>query len=177
MELQILHGIQEIRNEWLDALMELLSALGDGGVFWIVLALILIILPRTRKCGVSILLSMALTHLIGNMFLKNLIARPRPCHVDTSVEMLISCPASFSFPSGHTANGFAAAVSIFLNYRKPGVAALVLAASIAFSRMYLFVHYPTDILGGFVLGTMDACLIAWCIRLWSKKRATGAKTM
>lgn len=177
MELQILHGIQGLRNEWLDVLMVFLSTLGDGGIFWIVLALILIILPRTRKCGVSILLAMALTHLIGNMFLKNLIARPRPCHVDTSVKMLIPCPTSFSFPSGHTANGFAAAVSIFLNYRKPGIGALVLAATIAFSRMYLFAHYPTDILGGLVLGTLDACLIAWCIRLWSEKRATGAKAM
>lgn len=171
MELQILHMIQGLRTDWLDSVMIFFSTIGNGGIFWIVLSVVLVVIPRTRKCGLAIMLSMALTHLLGNGILKNLIARPRPCAVDKSVLLLIPCPTSYSFPSGHTANGFAAAVSVFCCYRKPGAAALLVAGIIAFSRMYLFVHYPTDILGGLILGTLDALFVAWCIRTWERKKA------
>lgn len=177
MELQILHMIQEIRSNWLDSVMIFFSAIGEEGICWIVISVILAVIPRTRKCGFAIMASMLLTHVLGNELLKNLIARPRPCHVDKSVTLLVPCPTSYSFPSGHTANGFTAAVTMFLFHRKPGTVALFVAAIIAFSRMYLFVHYPTDILGGIILGTLDAFLVVWIFRTWEKNRKQREKTL
>lgn len=170
MELQILHMIQEWHQPWLDAVMIFFSALGNGGFIWIVLGVILLIIPRTRKCGLHVLLAMAVTYLLGNVILKNVVARPRPFTVDTSVRLLIPCPSEHSFPSGHTANGFAAAVSVFMNYRKPGVAVLLVAGIIAFSRMYLFVHYPTDILGGILLGIFDAWVVQFFMKKWQSRQ-------
>lgn len=170
MELQILHGIQELHNDWLDELMIFFSTIGNGGRCWILTSIVLAVFPRTRKCGFAMMASMALTFLLGNLLLKNLFARPRPFLVDKSVMLLIPAPLEYSFPSGHTANSFAAAVIIYGFYRKAGAAALLVAATIAFSRMYLFVHYPTDILGGFALGTMDACIVLWGIYRWTAKK-------
>lgn len=175
MELQILHIIQGWHQPWLDTVMIFLSTLGNEGFIWIAMGVVMLIIPRTRKCGVSVLLAMAVTYVLGNLFLKNLIARPRPCAVDTSVSLLIPYPSEYSFPSGHTSNGFAAAVSVFLCHRKPGVAALLLAGLIAFSRMYLFVHYPTDILGGILLGIFDAWMVQMVIaKVTSGKRSNRA---
>lgn len=172
MELQILHMIQGWHQDWLDAVMIFFSTLGNGGFIWIVAGIVMLAIPRTRKCGVHVLLAMAVTYLLGNLFLKNLIARPRPCAVDTSVKLLIPYPSEYSFPSGHTSNGFAAAVSIYMCYRKPGTVALLVAGIIAFSRMYLFVHYPTDILGGILLGIFDAWLVSFLVKkYWSRQKA------
>lgn len=159
MELEILHMIQNWHTDFLDVIMIFITKLGDAGVFWIAVGLLLTVIPKTRKCGLLVLISMALTYLLGNIILKNLIARPRPFRVDNSVTLLIPEPGEYSFPSGHTMNSFTASVMIFLHYKKTGIAALVLAALIAFSRMYLFVHYPTDILGGIVIGVFDAVLV------------------
>lgn len=159
MELQILHAIQGMHNEILDPVMIGVSALGNAGLIWILLALLLLCIPRTRKCGGMMLAAMALSFLLGNIILKNLIARGRPFTEDTSVSLLIREPGEYSFPSGHTLNGFTAATTIFLHYRKPGILALLFAGLIAFSRMYLFVHYPTDILAGIILGAADALLV------------------
>lgn len=164
MELEILHAIQGMHQEWLNPVMIFLSAIGEMGLVWVIISMILACVPRTRKCGLSMMAAMALSFLLGNCLLKNIIARPRPFSVDTSVIMLVPYPSEYSFPSGHTLNGFTASVTIFLYYRKAGVAAIFLAAAIAFSRMYLFVHYPTDILGGMVLGILDACLVYFLMK-------------
>lgn len=159
MELQILHMIQGWHQDWLTPIMELLTKMGEHGLVWIAIGLLLTLIPKTRKCGITVLAAMALTYLLGNILLKNIIARPRPCSVDGTVSLLIPRPGEYSFPSGHTSSGFAAATAIFCFYRKAGIAALVMAGAIAFSRMYFFVHYPTDILGGIVLGALDAYLL------------------
>lgn len=159
IELQLLHMLQGLHEEWLDAVMIFVTTLGNGGFIWIVLSVVLIVIPRTRKCGLGMLLAMAITFLLGNLILKNIIARPRPFAVDTSVMLLIPKPSEYSFPSGHTSSSFAAACTLYAYYRKPGVAALLVAGMIAFSRMYLFVHYPTDILGGMLIGGLIALLV------------------
>lgn len=164
MELEILHMIQGLHRDWLDPIMIFFTTIGEGGICWIILSIVLALLPRTRKCGLTMMAAMALTFLLGNLFLKNLIARPRPCAVDTSVTLLVPFPAEYSFPSGHSSNGFTAAAVIFAFYHRAGIAAILLAALIAFSRLYLFVHYPTDILGGMLLGILDACLVLWFFR-------------
>ena len=173
MELQILHGIQGLHNEFLNSVMIFFSTIGNGGMCWIVVSILLAVIPRTRKCGFTMMASMALTFLLGNVFLKNLIAGPRPFMMDNSVTLLIPEPSEYSFPSGHTANSFAAAVVICAYFRRAGIAALVMAATIAFSRMYLFVHYPTDILGGIALGTLDACIVMLCIYRWNRMRGAN----
>lgn len=152
MEFQILYALQELHIPLLNRIMIFITKLGDEGIFWIVVAVLLLLFKKTRKCGLTILVSMAVCYLLGNMFLKNVIARPRPCSIAPSVPLLIPTPGEYSFPSGHTLHGFTAATAIFLHYKKPGIAALILAALIAFSRMYLFVHFPTDILAGMILG-------------------------
>ncbi len=169
MELQILHAIQEMHTEWLDSIMIVLSAIGNAGIIWIVLSVMLAIVPKTRRCGLTMICSMALSFVVGNVMLKNMIGRARPCSVDTSVSLLIPFPSEYSFPSGHTLNGFTAAVTLFLFYKKPGIIAIIVAGLIAFSRMYLFVHYPTDILGGIVIGIIDACVVVFITRYSIKK--------
>ena len=158
MELQILHMIQELHANWLDPVMIFVSALGNGGLIWIALSIGLAIPKRTRACGLTMMGAMVLSYLLGNLFLKNIIGRPRPFMADNSVTLLIPKPGEYSFPSGHTLNSVTAATVIFLYFKKAGIVALILAGVIAFSRMYLFVHYPTDILGGIILGIMDAML-------------------
>lgn len=169
MELQFLYMLQELHTEWLDKLMVFITSLGDGGIVWWTIALGMTFSKKTRRCGFTMMAGMALSYLLGNLLLKNLIARPRPCAVDPSVQLLIPYPSEFSFPSGHTLHGFTAATVIFLYFRKIGIGALLLAAAIAFSRMYLFVHYPTDILGGMILGIMDA-MIVYAIAYKIKKK-------
>lgn len=153
MDFKILYFIDKLHNPILDKIMIFLTNLGDAGIFWIVLAVILLISKKTRKCGICMLISMGIGLIIGNGILKNVIARNRPCWIDTQIHLLIPNPKDFSFPSGHTLASFEAAITIFLFNKKYGVLAILLALSIAFSRMYLFVHFPTDILGGAILGS------------------------
>ena len=160
MELSILHLLQQIHTPWLDSLMIFITRLGDEGIFWITLAVIMLFFKKTRSCGIFLLLSMGICMVVGNWGLKNIIGRPRPFVADPSVVLKIPAPGEAgSFPSGHTMHGFTAATVIFLHFKKPGIAALVLASLIAFSRMYLFVHYPTDIIGGILVGVGVALFV------------------
>ena len=134
MELQILHAIQGIHQEWLTEILRFFTTMGESGLVSIVIAIVLTCIPKTRKCGLTMMIAMAVTYLVGNLFLKNVIARPRPCAVDTGVTLKIPFPSEYSFPSGHTSNGFAGAVTIFSYYRKAGILSLLVAAIIAFSR-------------------------------------------
>lgn len=170
MELQILHMLQELHAEWLNPVMILLSTLGNAGLIWIALSVALAIPKRTRPCAFTMMGAMALSFLLGNVIIKNLVARPRPFAVDASVMLLIPQPGEYSFPSGHTLNGFTAATVIFLYYKKTGVFALLFAGAIAFSRMYLFVHYPTDILAGLLLGIADAVVAYLIAKAIMKKK-------
>lgn len=171
MELQILHWIQSIHQDWLTPVMIFLSRIGEAGIIWILISICLTFMPKTRRCGLTMMAAMAFSFLLGNIILKNVIARPRPFITDTSVILLVPPPGEYSFPSGHTLNGFTAAVTVFCYHKRAGIAALALAAAIAFSRMYLFVHYPTDILGGLALGVADACLVVFLVKKFMDRRA------
>lgn len=156
MEFQILYTIQKMHGPLLDELMTGITFLGDKGWFWILLAAVFLCIKKTRPLGLAMAVSIAAGALIGNLALKPLVARQRPCWLDPSVALLIANPGDFSFPSGHTLVSFEGAVSIFLYNRKWGWWALALAVLIAFSRLYLFVHFPTDVLAGAALGTAIA---------------------
>ncbi len=167
-EFDVLYALQEIHNPVLDQIMIFITTLGDGGILWIVLGLLFLIPKQYRNMGWQILLSMLLTFIFGNLILKNIFARPRPFMVEGHEYMLgnllIPKPGEYSFPSGHTMNGFTAAFTMFLNNKKLGIPALVLASVIAFSRMYHFVHYPTDILGGIAVGMTMAWLVSFIFK-------------
>ena len=155
-EFAFLYFLQDLHSPLLDKIMLFFTKMGNICLPWLAIAVILLCFKKTRPCGVAMLLSLLLKELIGNLALKNLIARDRPCWIDTTVPLLIKSPSSYSFPSGHTFDGFAASVSIFLYNKKAGIAAIIVGAIIAFSRMYLFVHFPTDVLASVVLGTLVA---------------------
>ena len=104
----------------------------------------------------AVLISLAVGFLLGNLLIKNLVMRDRPCWLDPGIALLIQSPDDYSFPSGHTLASFEAAVSVFLYHRRWGYAFLALAVLIGFSRMYLFVHFPSDVLAGAVLGSLIA---------------------
>lgn len=117
------------------------------------LALVLILIPKTRKIGLVVMAAVILDSILCNVILKNIFLRPRPCDVNTAINLLIPRPSGYSFPSGHTSASFAAVSALyFLGENKIWKAALALAILISFSRMYLYVHYPTDVLGGILVG-------------------------
>lgn len=145
---------QHLANEFLDTLIPRISSLGDAGLIWIALSVLLLLFPKTRKAGFASGAALIFMLVTGNMILKPLVARLRPFTVNTAVELLIPPPTDFSFPSGHTYASFASSTAIFRNNRRIGIPALILAALIAFSRLYLYVHYPTDVLFGILLGIL-----------------------
>lgn len=158
-EFDWLYALQQIHNPVLDKIMVALSTIGNAGILWIVLAVILLIMKKTRRCGAQMALAMLLTFIIGNLVLKNMISRDRPCWIDPTVGLLVKNPTDFSFPSGHSMNGFTAAVTILFYDKRWGIAAIILASLVAFSRLYNFVHFPTDVFAGVVIGTVVACLV------------------
>lgn len=160
VEFDILFALQNLYCGWLNAVMRIFTELGNNGIVWILTGLGCICFKRSRRCGILMLLTMAICFVLGNGLIKNLVARPRPfMYFDREIELLIPPPGEYSFPSGHTLHSFAAAVTIFLHHKKAGAAAIILAALIAFSRLYFFVHFPTDVLGGMILGTLAAVLV------------------
>lgn len=166
-EFAFLYLLQDMHTPLLDKIMLFFTKMGNIGMPWLAIAVILLCFKKTRPCGIAVLLSLLMKELIGNLALKNLVARDRPCWIDTTVPMLIKSPSSYSFPSGHTFDAFAASVSIFLYNKKAGIAAIIVAVIIAFSRMYLFVHFPTDVLASVGLGILVAVFVHKVVEAYS----------
>ena len=151
----ILRWIAEnLVTEPLTVLMRFITALGNNGIIWILIALLCLIRPSTRKCGFSLLIALLFSLFINNILLKSLVARARPFLQYPELIPLISPPGGYSFPSGHSSSSFAAAAAYFFGRKKGGIPLLVLAALIAFSRLYVCVHFPTDVLCGSVVGIL-----------------------
>lgn len=156
IEIQILDWMQNIRTPFGDIIVPLISGLGNAGIIWIALTIVLLIIPKTRRSGLIMALALIADLILCNGILKNLVARTRPYDVNTVVNLLIEKPVDYSFPSGHTAASFAAVTALYLaGEKKLWKPALVLSILIAFTRMYLYVHYPTDILGGIAVGIIS----------------------
>ena len=171
IELEILDWIQTIRTPVGDVIMPYISMLGDAGIFWILLTLILIIIPGTRKNGAVLLIALCINVILCNILLKNIFQRTRPYDINSAIELLIARPVDYSFPSGHTSASFAAVSALFFSGAKRiWKPALVLAVLISFSRMYLYVHFPTDILGGILVGLISGYFAGKIyIRLFGRK--------
>lgn len=174
MELRFLDFLQTIHTPLLDKILAFITSLGNAGIVWIVLVVVLLILPKTRKTGIIVAAALLMDLVLCNLILKNLVARVRPYDINTAIAILIKKPLDFSFPSGHTAASFAAMTALFLaKMKKAWIAALVLAVLIAFSRLYFYVHYPTDVLGGAVVGILSGIIGYAVVEKIDKRRRTA----
>ena len=142
---------------FMDAVMPAITMLGDAGIFWIAIAVVLLLIPKYRKVGLGMGFALIFGLIVCNLTLKPLLQRMRPydyqlAYFGKQIQLLVETPHDFSFPSGHTVASFEGATVLLLNNKKVGIPAMVLAALIAFSRLYLYVHYPTDVIFGVILG-------------------------
>ncbi len=158
-DFELLNLIQTLHSDILDRLMIALTYLGSFGLPWLVAVIILVMRRETRRQGFVILFSMAIGLLLGSVVLKHLVIRERPFNSPAAIftmrDLLITPPLDrYSFPSSHSITSFAAATGIALRGGRWGVPALVLAALISFSRVYLYVHFPTDVIAGALIGVL-----------------------
>lgn len=160
LDFTVLYGIQDtLRCPFLDFLMPKITFLGNAGLIWILSALVLLLFPKYRRTGILVLIGLCAGVLIGNVLLKNLFARPRPCFLDSTVQLLIGMPKDYSFPSGHTLSSVIAATLLSAADKRFALVAVPLALLIAFSRLYLFVHFPSDVLASVFLGVIIGVLV------------------
>lgn len=158
----ILLWIQEyMRNAFLTPVFIIITNMGNSGAVWLAVSVIMLFFRKTRKAGILSLAALLASFIIDNVILKNLIARTRPYEVIPKLRILISKQGDYSFPSGHTGSSFASAVILYKTLpKKFGIPALTLAGLMGFSRLYLGVHYPSDVLGGAIIGSLIA-IILW----------------
>ena len=175
MEFSFLYAIP--RTEVLDSFfLGLTRVAGSYGQLWLIIAALLLIFKKTSKAGISVLIAYMAVYLLGQIILKQLISRPRPCQIDQAFALLVARPSSSSFPSTHSAWAFGAATAIFMRHRKLGSAAYAVAALIAFSRLYMFLHFPTDVLFGAAMGMALGVLAHWIMKTLWKKLDRGEST-
>jgi undecaprenyl-diphosphatase len=152
-EFQILNFIQtHLRSGVMDAAMKTVSFLGTGGAVWILLAAVMFLKKDTRTASVSMCLAVCIGVVVCSLIIKPLAARLRPCDINAAVQLLVARPDDYSFPSGHTTAAFAAASCLLFCGDKLWPYLMVFAVIMAFSRLYLYVHFPTDVLAGCILG-------------------------
>ncbi len=160
IDFSILDFIQNtFRCGFLDAVFPFVGTITNAGLLWIAIAAGMLFFRKTRPAGVMMLAAMALGYLTGDLIIKHLVMRPRPFLVNTDFTLFIKAPSGYSFPSGHTTAAFASATVLFIKHRRAGIAALAGAVIIAFSRLYCYVHYPSDVLCGIALGVLSAIVI------------------
>lgn len=157
-EFTLLDWIWGLHTPLGDILMKFFSWLGEFGLIWIVLAAVLLCIPKYRKIGLVAAAALLVDLLLCNILLKPIIARTRPYDINTLVELIVAKPHDYSFPSGHTAAAFAVVSAMFFVKNRLWIPTGILAVLIAFSRMYLYVHYPTDIIGGIVVGIVSGAV-------------------
>lgn len=148
-----------IWNPVLDVIMTIITYLGEGGVVWIIIALILLFTKKYRKCGVAMALGLIGSLVVVDWIIKPIVERPRPFNLEQwegifNYPNLVSKPSSWSFPSGHSSSSLAASVALLCTNKKFGIPAVILGVLIAFSRIYVHVHYPTDVIVGIIVGAI-----------------------
>lgn len=154
-EFQILDFLQRLHTPLFNDILLFFTKCGDAGILWILIAILLLSRKQTRRIGIIMCISLVINYVICNQILKELFARTRPYEIRQPLEMILEKQSDFSFPSGHTSVSFTAVTVFFLaekTHRRIWKIALIIASCIAFSRMYFYVHFPTDILGGIFVG-------------------------
>lgn len=162
-DLPILDWIQaNLKSDLLDTVMPIITLFGDGGVFWIAIAVLLLCIPKTRKIGLGMGFALLMGLVVCNITLKPLVGRIRPYDLQeqlgVTIPLLTERMHDYSFPSGHTIASFEASVVLLKNNKWMGIPAVILAVLIAFSRLYLYVHYPTDVIFSLFAGILFAFL-------------------
>ncbi len=149
----ILDWMQDaLRSDFLDFLMPKITLIGEHGIFYIAVGILLVFFRRYRRAGITILSGLTIGYVLVNLIVKNLVARARPFQINTAVELLIKAPRDYSFPSGHALHGFMFATVLMFYDKRLGIPAMIAAVLVSFSRLYLYVHFPTDVLAGALMG-------------------------
>lgn len=164
-ELNILDMIQNVANPLFDLIAKILSVISANGEIFILLSLLMIFYKPTRRVGLVCLTALVFDAIVLNGIIKPLVARIRPYDLNKAVQIIVQAPHDYSFPSGHTGVAFAFAAAVGLLGKKAHRAAIIFACVMGLSRLYLYVHYPTDVLAGAVVGTL--CGMA-AVALWNK---------
>lgn len=170
-DMKVYQFAEQLRGPVFDKIMVFFTHMGDGGYFWIALSVVLLLFKKTRKYGLAMAGALAAASLLNSIVLKSLFDRPRPYIMDISNWQRVATDGwmyempfeslkekSVSFPSGHTASSFAAAIGVFYIDKKKGIVPLIVAALIGFSRIYIHVHYPSDVVGGVITGVVFGLL-------------------
>ena len=170
-ELSFLDFLQEhLRCGFLDAVVPVVTKLGDYGVLWILLTIVLLAFPKTRKAGLATACALLLELLLCNLLIKPLVARERP-YTYRELQLLIPSLKDYSFPSGHTAASFAVSSALFFRKNRLWIPVFALSVLLGFTRLYLYVHFPSDVLCGALLGVLVGflgCLLANRLeKLWA----------
>ncbi|MDD3224383.1 MAG: phosphatase PAP2 family protein [Clostridium sp.] len=148
-----------IQNKYLDKVMWLMTTMGNGGAIWVLISIILILNVQYREVGNITLLTLLLSTIISEGIIKHIVKRIRPCNNENNFNLLISKPISYSFPSGHTVSSFAVASVLSSYFVQYSLIFMGIASLIALSRIYLHVHYPSDIIAGILIGVLCSKLI------------------
>ena len=149
---------ENVNSAFLTTFFRIVTLLGEGGIFWIAAAVVLLFFKRTRRCGICIGASLLIGVIIGNGIIKNVVARPRPYDAIAGIESVVSHLSDYSFPSGHSLCCFEAATALAMNRTRWAIPAYVAAVLVAVSRLFLFIHYPTDVICGALLGILFGVL-------------------
>ena len=179
-DLPVLDWIQaNLKSSVMDTVMPIITVFGDAGIFWMVVSALLFIFPKTRRTGLGMAIAMMIGLIVCNVTLKPLVGRIRPydlqAELGVTIQLLGERMHDFSFPSGHTIASFEAAVVMLKNSKKMGIPAMILAILIAFSRLYLYVHYPTDVIASIILGSLFALIGDAIAGLIAPKLGAGRK--
>ncbi len=159
-----------IQNGFLTPLLKIVTYATEKGILWIAIGLFLLLYKPTRRFGIVYAVSLFCAFMLSEYVLKFIVCRERPFIMRDDIKLLISAPSGYSFPSSHSCSSFACAVSIFLKKKKIGIAALVFAFVVGFSRVYFTVHWLTDVLVGAVIGTLCAVLVYAVFEYIRKRR-------
>ena len=169
LDFGILNSIQTLQNPAFDVVMPAVSFLGSAGWIWIVLCLGLLIYPKTRRTGVIVAIALIIDLIVVNLGIKPFVARLRPYEINTAYQLIVPPESDYSFPSGHAAASFSAASALFFARSKWWIPSAILAVIISFSRLYLYVHFPSDVLVGALLGILFGFVAAYMVGLFWKR--------
>lgn len=160
----VLDALQKIHSTFLNVFLGIFTYLGEGGIVWIAAAVVMLLIPKKRAVGICLGQSLITMLLFSEMLLKHIVQRPRPYFLHPWIDIIVVRETSYSFPSGHTCSSFTAATVIFMYNKKLGIAAYICAALIGFSRLYFYVHYPTDVICGALLGLIIGFTVTRAMR-------------